>query len=194
MKRVTIGSSLVVALVLLLSAANVAHATVQYVAKFVCGADPQDAIVRIVPGFYATSVIMLNISGSRARVRLRIVQTFSPSSATKQDVDPFDLGTGDVSNNGTVQGGLGHGKALQIDCEEILDVLGGGPPYRQGLFIIHSSRKLDVRAIYTVAEEVEVYVEPGETTLVRKPVSVDVEQIKGRKIRDRRGNDDDDDD
>ena len=156
----------------------------QHVAKFVCGADPQPAFVRVVPGFYATTVAIQNIDRRTADIRMRVSLSFPPPV----------LAPGPVSAD--IETSLEPGAALQVDCAEIFGIPGsqtpdgnpvfstffpgmapgvGFPPYIQGFVTIETRRRLEVAAVYTAADGTL-----GEDLVVR---SIDTERIPARRAR-----------
>jgi len=165
----------------------------QYAAKFVCGADPADAFVRVIPGFYSTTIAIHNPQGRRVSLRKKLALTFPPGPQRPGDVSPFQEDT------------LEADEALQVDCGEIYDtdennpnrseffLNQGFPPYIQGFLIIESKRSLDVSGYYTVGEGA-LTGEAGSKEFVGSVRSIDMEQIKERVIETRKRRRDDDDD
>ena len=132
----------------------------QYAAQFTCGANPQ-AIARVLPGQYATSVNIHNPHGSNIELRKRVALTFPPPEQK----------AGAVSE--PISDKLGPLEALKVACDEIptefFSEAADLPPYVHGFLIIESLNELNVTAVYTTgtAEEVD---------------SIDVEEVTGRVI------------
>ena len=102
----------------------------QYVAHFVCGANPQ-ALPRVLPGQYATTVVIHNPGSRTANASATAALTFPPGGVTLPQADIV----------------LAEGEVASIDCGTLM--LDPGPPYTAGVVIITSSRRLDVRRIQT---------------------------------------------
>ncbi len=102
----------------------------QYVTHFVCGLNPE-VLPRVLPGQYATTVVLHNPGRRDARARAEALLTFPPGGAT--------IDQGEIS--------LGQGRVASIDCDTLM--LNGGPPYTQGVVVITSDLRLDVRRIQT---------------------------------------------
>ena len=188
----TLISALVFLLLPLSASADDGGRAFQYTAAFVCGQDPQPAFVRVVPGFYATSVAIHNAGARRADVTTQVALTFPPGARAPGPVSQKLVNT------------LEAGQAFQVDCEEIFGEPGttqpGGvptfsqyfpeqapgvmfPPYIEGFVIVESRRRLNVTGVYTAAEGTV-----GQNLLVR---SMHTEVIPERRTS-RRGDDDDD--
>lgn len=103
----------------------------QYVAHFVCGLNPA-ALPRVLPGQYATTVVLHNPGRREARASAKALLTFPPGGVT--------LDQGDIQ--------LDPGQVASIDCGTLL-LDPGPPPYTQGVVVITSNRRLDVRRIQT---------------------------------------------
>ena len=115
-----------------------------YAVPFVCGFDPDGAFQRILPGQYATSVLIHNPGPNAVTLRKRVALTFPDENGMSAQVP------GLVS--GFVTDTLQAGQALQVDCGEIPSELLPGipfPPYLMGVLSIESRGSLDVRAVYT---------------------------------------------
>ena len=106
----------------------------QYVAHFVCGLNPA-ALPRVLPGQYATTIVIHNPGRRDARANAEALLTFPPGGAT--------IDQGDIA--------LGRGQVASIDCSTLM--LDGGPPYTQGVVAITSNRRLDVRRIQTAGPD-----------------------------------------
>ena len=172
----------------------------QYAAKFVCGRDPQGAFLRVIPGFYSTAIAIHNPNNRRVRFRKKVALTFPADAPRERDAEQLPGLVSDFQDDT-----LDADQALQVDCEEIFGKEAnefqfseffptrgpesGFPPYIQGFVIIESKHSLDVSAVYTAGQG-DPRADPG-SFLVR---SIDMEQIKERRIKDRRRDDDDDDD
>ena len=143
----------------------------QYAAKFVCGKNPAKR-VRVLPGQYATAVNIHNPNSRAVRIRTKLALTFPSARQAPGLVSEF------------FEGILEPHLALEVDCGEIPRKFFPGmfplPPYTKGFVIIQSDRSLDVTAVYTAG-----------AVIVR---SIDVEQIRERRISARDDDDDDDDD
>jgi len=135
----------------------------QYVVQFNCGRDAGGAPIRVVPGFYATSVNLYNANSEAVTLRKHLALTFPP----------IEQATGEVSDQ--IEDVVGPGTALQVDCEEIFYefVFPNPPPatdHRQGFLVIESNRSLLVEATYTSS---------GPTVA---DVSIDMERVPERKV------------
>jgi hypothetical protein len=138
----------------------------QYVVQFNCGRDAGTAPIRVVPGFYATSVNLYNANPDAVTLRKHLALAFPP----------VEQATGEVSDQ--IEDVVSPGTALQVDCEEILNefVFPNPPPatdHRQGFLVIESDKSLHVEALYTSS---------GPTVA---DVSIDVERIAEKKVRPR---------
>ena len=146
----------------------------QYSAKFVCGTNLTESL-RILPGDYATAVNIHNPDGSRtARLRKKIALTFPPAEQSPGAVSEF------------IFEALGPDQAFGVDCEEIPfeffpDVETGFPPYVKGILVVESDLSLDVIAVYTAGDLMSTGVG-----------SIDVEDVRERRINQRRDDRDDD--
>ncbi len=113
-----------------------------YSVPFVCGFNP-GATVRILPGFYATSVMIHNPSSRNVDFKKKISLTFPPPNQA----------AGFVSEE--ISDSLGECQALMVDCEEILGEFVSGfpgqlPPYIIGVFSVTSEKTLQVSQEQTV--------------------------------------------
>ena len=135
----------------------------QFVAKFTCGFDPQTKINRVLPGQYATAIVIQNPSyRHQLTFAARVALVFPPSVLAPGPVSP------------TIELALGANQALEIDCEELRGTFFGGvplPPYFQGFVTIETKRPLVVAATYTTAQP------DADGNLA--VTSIDVEQIRG---------------
>lgn len=108
---------------------------------FVCGFNPS-ATVRILPGFYATSVMIHNPSSRNVEFKKKISLTFPPPNQAP----------GFVSE--AIEDSLDECQALMVDCEEILGDFGLNPqqlpPYIIGVLSVTSERALQVSQEQTV--------------------------------------------
>ena len=185
----------------------------QYAAKFVCGFDPSGAILRVIPGQWATSVLIHNPQHKKVKIRKKVALTFPPAAQAPGRVSEF------------IHDELGPDQALQVDCEEIgghpenarqaeatpseffppddtgaggLGLFTGGfPPYIQGYVIIESTYSVDVTAIITAGAASRTDDDPDDAVVdpTAGPVAaMDVQQIRERKLRKPRKRDRDDDD
>ena len=116
-----------------------------YVAKFTCGFDPQEVLFRVLPGQYATSVVMNNTRNGNAQIRVSASLSFPPGALTAGPTsEPIPLE-------------LQPNEAASVACDQIPSAFFPdteiGPPYVQGVVIIESNRRLSVLATYTTAEQ-----------------------------------------
>ena len=81
----------------------------QYLAPFNCGRDAGSGPVRVVPGFYATAVMLYNAGASDVTLRKNLALAFPPE----------EQATGEVSNQ--IEDVIAPGRALEVDCGEILN-------------------------------------------------------------------------
>ena len=148
----------------ILGTSGVSARTIEYNASFICGVDPPPAVLRVLPGIYATSITVINPGRSTVTIDMRVSLTF-PHGPN----DPFDPGA--VSDVVEVQ--LEPNQAFNIDCEELpfdfpFTDDPSGPPYFQGVVSIESSRRVRVSAIHTAGTP------EGNVS------SISVENIEGR--------------
>jgi hypothetical protein len=114
----------------------------EYAAKLVCGVqkDPQD--LRLVPGFYASSINVHNPHLQNANFFVKVALTFPPE----------EIAPGEVIPDQVYQ--LAYDEALAVDCTTLKrEVFDGEFPgsYIEGFAIIQSESSLDVDGVYSVA-------------------------------------------
>jgi hypothetical protein len=129
----------------------------QYAAKFLCTANipnTSQTTDSLLPGIYETVVNVHNPNNQAARIRKKIAVTSPPA------ISKF------------VGDGLKPDEALKVDCTDIVRDFGITFIHgAEGFLVIESTLSLDVTAVYTAGPR------GGEVA------SIDVEQIKERKIR-----------
>ena len=139
-----------------------------YTAPFVCGFDPDPAFQRILPGQYATTIMVHNPNRGPVTFQKRIALTFPDENGGSAQVP------GPVS--GFLTDTLQPGQALQIDCQEIPNEFLSGiffPPYIEGVLTVESPHSLNVRAVYTAAMVDDLG--------VMEVQSIDVESVPERR-------------
>ncbi len=118
------------------------RARYEYAAKFVCGAQPDPADMRLARGFYATSINIHNPSCSEAVVFKKLALTIPPGSQKPGKVLPIAT---DV---------LKHDEAIAVDCMDVAERLfpkGLPASFIEGYLVIQSPQSLDVTALYSTA-------------------------------------------
>ena len=159
-----LSSKIAIALVLL--APGIGHTQAfQYSAKLLCGIqkDPDD--LRLARGFYATAINIHNPGESIAVFSKKLALTFPPEGQEPGEVLRIGVDT------------LRMDEALKVDCIDIQRrqfPQGFPTPYIEGFVIIRSAVSLDVTAMYTTSGP-----DPG----LEYPSSIDVEQIRERRMR-----------
>ncbi len=113
----------------------------RYEVPFVCGVNP-NAIPRVMPGSYATTVHVHNPGSGTADFWKRVSLDFPPESQSP----------GFLSE--ALDDSLGEMRTLMVDCEEIGSEFGipPGPPYVLGMVLIQSKVSLAVWAEQTAAK------------------------------------------
>lgn len=138
-----------------------AVAQLRYPVKFVCGVPVVEAEREAVkPGNYATAINVHNPSlQGEVRFRKKAVRAL-PQGVEQPPPSEFRVDL------------LQPNRALEIDCTNIRDLLGGPPPpeFIKGFVVLLSDVELDVVAVYTAAP-------PGATG----GMSIDVETILPRQ-------------
>ncbi|WP_276302216.1 CARDB domain-containing protein [Halorussus lipolyticus] len=127
----------------------------QYAVKFVCGEAEGERFAR---GRYRTGVNVHNPADDEVEFRWKVAPAFPAERAEPSDFEEF---------------GLGPDGALEIDCRQIFEVVGGGG-LLTGFVVIEADTELDVVAVYS-----------AEADGVR---TMDVERVSPRQLGDGRGN------
>jgi hypothetical protein len=136
----------------------------EYAAKIVCGIQPDPEDMRLVRGFYATSINVHNPDIERVRFTKKLALTIPPGGQRPGEVRRLAIDA------------LGPDEALAVDCMDIKRRVfpdGFPQPYIEGFVIIQSPRSLDVTAVYTTASLDKQGRIEGHT-------STDIEQIRER--------------
>lgn len=137
----------------------------EYVAKMVCGTQPEFANLQLVRGRYLTAVNLLNRGEGSAKIQASIALAHPPPSLRAGDVHVLPAAT------------LGVGKSLAIDCGDLkAHIFGFGFPdsYIDGFLVIKSTGALSVSAVYTAAPLVD---KKCCKTVAGPVASIDVEEI-----------------
>lgn len=161
-KKVLLLAALTFTLVVLTSIPTLAQQQVQYAAKFLCGVPGIEAEREAVkPGNYATAINVHNpLLTAGVEFRKKAVR------ALPQGFEP-------IPPSQFRPEGIGPNFALEIDCQNIRDLLGGppAPEFIKGFLVILSPIELDVVAVYTGQP-------PGQTG----GMTMDVETIQPRRL------------
>lgn len=112
-------------------------------AKFVCVPEVGDSQAAVRPGDYRTVINVRNPSDEGVDVWKHAV------IARSQDEDRGNL-------SGTVIDPLAPGQAFSVDCEDIRGLFGGGEPIGDGFLVLEADVPLDVSAVYTTDDSVDV--------------------------------------
>jgi photosystem II stability/assembly factor-like uncharacterized protein len=147
----------------------------EYAAKVVCGVQNQPDDRRLARGAYATNINIHNPDIEAATFFKKLALTLPPGLQ----------GAGKVISIGMDE--LGSDQALEADCPDIVQKIGGWPAtpagpaaYFEGFLVIQSDRPLDVTAVYTTAGlDAAVH--------ITGPNSINVQQIQAscpRKTQD----------
>lgn len=113
----------------------------RYAAKLVCGMQseaPSDG--RLVKGHYATTINVLNISNTPARIKKFLSLSFPPREQAQGAVMPIATDS------------LQPGHALKTDCADVERRLfpdGFPTPYIEGYIALETATRLDVTGVYT---------------------------------------------
>ena len=128
----------------------------EYAAKVVCGESEGDVVA---PGHYWTAVNIHNPHDERVKFRKKVAVGLPGCKA------------GPVTALTPAE--LGPDEALEIDCKDILEMV-GGLTFVKGFAVIRSPRPLDVVAVYTAGHE-----GPDERVGVS---TMDVERVPPRRM------------
>jgi hypothetical protein len=141
--------------------------SLQYAAKFMCGkATPSDTMPPVAPGTYYTAINVHNPSSRFVILRKKFAVAL-----------PFER-AGEISR--FIEAKLGPDEAMEIDCQEILNIfrrppfppIGRRMRFLKGFAVLEpdSAAELDVVAVYTAA---------GATGQVD---ALDIERVPGRRV------------
>jgi len=136
-----------------------------HVAKIVCGTQPDAKNLQFVRGVYATVVNVLNTSGTRQVIALKLALAHPPVSPAPGAV----LGIAELQ--------LDTGQAGAVDCRDIETLVypfGLPDSYIDGFVVIEGEGALSVQAVYTAAPLID------ESCCKARPgpvASIDVERI-----------------
>lgn len=112
----------------------------KYAAKLVCGVQPQPSDGRLVKGQYATTINVLNLADTKARLTKTLSLTYPPAEQRPGKVTVIARDT------------LGPDEALKVDCADVeRRVFPNGLPasYIEGYVTIESITRLDVTGVYS---------------------------------------------
>lgn len=141
----------------------------EYVAKMICGLQPDPRNMQLVRGFYGTAINIRNPNDKRARIRKSIALTFPPKTEKPGEVVPI------------AKHAVPPGRALEVDCEDVRDEAFDGEfpsRYIKGFVVVESDSRLNVTAVYTAAA-----LDPRDE--VASIASIDVEEIAASRARDK---------
>lgn len=144
-QRIPLGAALALLPLVLASLPKVVQAQqlVEYAVKFVCGVPGIEAQREAVkPGNYATAINIHNPNPDPAA---------PPVVFAKKAVQAFPQGFDQHPPSDPKTEQLRSDFALEVDCQNISDLLGGPPPpaFMKGFLVIMSPAELDVVAVYT---------------------------------------------
>ncbi len=113
----------------------------RYAAKFVCGTQPESpSDGRLVKGHYATTINLLNISDTPARIKKFLSLSYPPSDQRQGEVLPIAFDQ------------LSPGHALKTDCADVerrLFPKGFPTSYIEGYIAFETATRLDVTGVYS---------------------------------------------
>lgn len=113
----------------------------RYAAKFICGTQPEaPSDGRLVKGHYATTINVLNVSDSPARIKKVLSLSFPPREQRQGTVMPIATDS------------LQPGHALKTDCADVerrLFPTGFPTPYIEGYIALETATRLDVTGVYS---------------------------------------------
>ena len=139
----------------------------EYAAKMICGIQRGSNNLRLPKGSYTTMINIHNPNERRVEFLKKLALTYPPKEQKPGLVDTIGI---DI---------LGPDEALKVDCIDIQGKLfpnGFPTPFIEGFVVIKSSESIDVSAVYTVAK-------PGSLLSSERVTSIDVEQIRERKLK-----------
>jgi hypothetical protein len=114
----------------------------EYVAKFVCGAQPDPQVMRLARGWYSSSINVHNPNDELVTVFSKLALTHPPSGREGGDVIPIGFNQ------------LTYDQAFAIDCDTIRkEQFNGTFPGTniEGFVVVQSPRSLDVTGLYSSA-------------------------------------------
>jgi uncharacterized repeat protein (TIGR01451 family) len=114
----------------------------EYVAKMVCGKQPDPKEMKLARGFYTTSVNIHNHNCADVTLFKKLALTYPPGGQTPGKVLPIAIDR------------LKPDQALAVDCTDIKKRLfpkGFPTPYIEGFLVVQSPESLDVSAVYSTA-------------------------------------------
>lgn len=142
-KRLGLRAAMAVLPLGLVSVPSFAQTQFEYAVKFVCGVPTIEAQREAVkPGNYATAINIHNPNPNPAA---------PPVIFGKKAVQAFPQGMPPRPPSNIVSEQLRPDFALEVDCQNISDLLGGPPPpaFMKGFVVIFSPSELDVVSVYT---------------------------------------------
>lgn len=114
----------------------------EYVAKLVCGSQPDPEITRLARGWYATSVNVHNPNDEIVTLFSKLALTYPPEPREGGEVQAIGFNQ------------LAYDQALSIDCDDVRrDNFSGAlpEPNIEGFLVLQSPRRLDVTGLYSSA-------------------------------------------
>ena len=140
-----------------------------YSAAFTCGLDPPNALNRVLPGRFASAVILSNPNAFAVAFQAKVSLAFPGSAPVAGPSSPF------------IDFTLGPNEAMELDCEEVPTLFfppgTGFPPYQQGVVQVQSPSVLDVSTVHTTGA-----IDAGGNVLVS---GIDVQNVPERRLRAR---------
>ena len=116
----------------------------EYAVKFVCGTQTTKNVAVVAPGVYFTAINVHNPSKEGVKFKKKVAIALSAEKG------------GPIS--ALVDAGLSSDQAFEIDCPDILKIVGpeilkglGNPTFLKGFVVIQSAIELDVVTVYTAA-------------------------------------------
>ena len=143
-------------------------ANYMYSAKIICGTQRKSGNLRLAKGIYGTAINVHNPNNGSNYFLKKLALAFPPGGQKEGKIYPIAYDK------------LGIDGALEVDCEDVIRrVFPNGipsPGYFTGFIVLEAQEPLDVTGVYTVSKFLR---SPSRAEVV----SIDVEQIKERKMK-----------